>query len=156
MERALLRGCCCATRDFANGNQLADNRSRAYSLASEVYVSTVADAPKPLHEYESVKKELLVAAEATDDIYIQCWARFVFAWEEIYRGRMNEARGAARELMEVGHSLNDPRTTGLGLAALTWIALTSDSYTEALDYSDQSLMLTLAPFEHDNAIRAKG
>lgn len=136
--------------------RFADDRSRAYSLASDIYVSTIADAPKPLHEYESLKKELLIAASATDDVYIQCWARFVIAWEEVYRGRMNEARSAARTLMEVGQRLNDPRATGFGLAALTWVALTSDSYNEALEYSDQSLTLTLAPFEHDNAVRAKG
>jgi hypothetical protein len=75
---------------------------------------------------------------------------------EIYRGRMNEARFAAQELMEVGRRLNDPRTTGFGLAALSWIALTSDSYTEAVKFCDQSLMLTLASFERDNAIRARG
>jgi predicted ATPase len=137
-------------------NRLSDSRSRAYSLASEIYVSTLADTRMSLNDYEALKRQVLAAASDTSDGYIQCWARFVIGWEEIHRGRMNEARNAAHELMEIGQRLNDPRTTGFGLAVLTWIALTSDSYAEALDYSNQSLMLALAPFERDNATRAKG
>jgi predicted ATPase/class 3 adenylate cyclase len=137
-------------------SRLRDTRSRAYSLASEIYVSTLADTPMPLDDYEALKRQILIAVADTSDAYIQCWARFVIGWEEIHRGRMNEARKAAHELMEVGKRLNDPRSTGFGLAVLTWIALTSDSYAEALEYSNQSLMLALAPFERDNATRAKG
>jgi class 3 adenylate cyclase len=143
-----------ATSEMAS--RLGDSRAKAYSLAGEIYVSTIADVPKPLHEFVILKRDILAAASETNDAYIQCWARFVIVWEEIYRGRMNEAREAARDLMQVGRQLNDPRTTGFGLAALTWIALTSDSYAEALECCDQSLMLTLAPFEQINATRAKG
>ena len=39
--------------------------------------------------------------------------------EELTRGRLNEARNSARELMQVGQSLNDPRSTGLGLLLLS-------------------------------------
>ena len=35
---------------------------------------------------------------------------------------MNEARDAARELMQVGRLLDDPRSTGFGLDLLSWIA----------------------------------
>ena len=98
-----------------------------------------------LDAYEALKRELMIVASETSDAYIQSWARFVVGWEEIHRGRMIEAQNAARELMQVGQRLNDPRTTGFGLAVLSWIALTSDSYAEALKCSDQSLMLTLAP-----------
>jgi class 3 adenylate cyclase len=67
-------------------SRLGDNRSRAYSLASEVYVSTIADAPQPLNEYEATKRELITAASTTDDVYIQCWARFVIVWEKFTGG----------------------------------------------------------------------
>ena len=36
---------------------------------------------------------------------------------------MTEARDVAQELMQVGRLLGDPRSTGLGLALMTWIAL---------------------------------
>jgi hypothetical protein len=137
-------------------NRLGDSRSKAYALAGEIYASTLADTPMALHEYEALKRELMRAASETNDPYIRTWARFVVGWEEIHRGRMNEARDAARQLMQVGKLLNDRRTTGFGLAVLSWIALVSDSYAEALKCSDQSLTLSLAPFERYNAIRAKG
>ena len=63
---------------------------------------------------------------------------------------------AARELMQVGRLLNDPRSTGLGLALLTWIALVSDSYAEALEYSEQSLAVAVTPFDRDVATDGKG
>ena len=52
---------------------------------------------------------------------------------------------SAHELMQVGRLLNDPRSTGLGLGLLTWIALVSDSYAEALEYSEQSLAVAVTP-----------
>jgi hypothetical protein len=69
------------------------------------------------------------------------------AYEEVVRGRMNHARHAARELVQVGRRLNDPRSTGYGLLWLSIIALWSDSYTEALEYSEQSLAVAITPYD---------
>jgi hypothetical protein len=66
-------------------------------------------------------------------------------FEEAHRGRMNHARDAARELMQVGRLLNDPRSTGYGLWLLSLIALFSESYAEALEYSEQSLVVAVTP-----------
>ena len=52
--------------------------------------------------------------------------------------------------------LNDPRSTGLGLNLLTWIALTSDSYAEALEYSEQTLAAAVTPLDRNGAINGKG
>ena len=70
-------------------DRLGDSRSRAYSLASEIHVSTIV-APKPLHEFEILKREAIKAASDTTDAYIQNWTRCVIGWEEFHRGRMNE------------------------------------------------------------------
>jgi nitrogenase molybdenum-iron protein alpha/beta subunit len=69
---------------------------------------------------------------------------------------MNDAREAARELMQVGRLLNDPRSTGEGLNVLTWIALGSDSYAEALEYSEQCLAVAVTPLDRAGAINGKG
>ena len=95
-------------------DRLGDSRSKAYALAGEILVSTIV-APKPLNEFEILKREAIKAASDTTDAYIQSWTRFVIGWEEMHRGRMNDARDAARELMQVGRLLNDPRSTGFGL-----------------------------------------
>ena len=118
--------------------RLGDSRSKAYSLAGEIRVSSMI-APKPLDEFEILKREAIKAASDTFDAYIQNWIRFVIGWEEVHRGRMTEARDSAREFMQVGRLLKDPRSTGLGLGLLTWMALISDSFAEALEYSEQSL-----------------
>jgi len=136
-------------------DRLGDNRSKAYSLAGEIHVSTIV-APKSLPEFEVLKSEAIKAASATADAYIQNWTRFVIGWEEFHRGRMNDARDAARELMQVGRLLNDPRSTGQGLNLLSWIALVSDSYAEALEYSEKSLWVAVTPYDRIGAIAGKG
>jgi class 3 adenylate cyclase len=136
-------------------NRLGDSKSKAYSLVGEIAVSTIV-APKPLPEFEALKKEAIKAASDTTDAYVQCWTRFVIGWDEFHRGRMTEARDSARELMQVGRRLDDPRSTGIGLNLLTWIALGSDSSTEALEYSEQCLAVAVTPLERNGAINGKG
>jgi hypothetical protein len=64
---------------------------------------------------------------------------------EAVRGRMNDARDAASKLMQCGRLLNDPRSTSIGLWLLSLIALISESYAEALEYSEQSLAIAVTP-----------
>jgi hypothetical protein len=112
--------------------------------------------PNPLEELEALKKEAIKAASETTDAHIQNWIRFVIGWEEFHRGRTAQAQESARELLQIGQALNDPRSTGLGLLVLMWIALVSDSYGEALAYSEQSLATAIAPLEIDGALVGKG
>jgi tetratricopeptide (TPR) repeat protein len=74
----------------------------------------------------------------------------------MHRGRIKEARGAAHEITQIGQLLNNPESTGIGLWALTWIAIASDSYAEALEYSEQSLALAITPFDRELATGGKG
>jgi predicted ATPase len=121
----------------AMANRLGDDRSKAYALTDEIAVSTILE-PKELNEFETLKREALKAAFDLEDTYIQNWTMFAVAWEEFHRGRMKESQNAALELMRIGRSLNDPRSIGMGLALLTWSALVSDSYREALEYSEEA------------------
>lgn len=135
--------------------RLGESRPKAYALASDILVSTLV-APRPLQEFETVKREAIKAASDTADAYIHNWARFVVAWEEFHQGRMNDARDSARALMQVGRQLDDPRSTGLGLCVFALIALLSDAYAEALEYSEQSIALAVTPFERETALNIKG
>ena len=135
--------------------RLGSSRAKAYALAAEILFSTIV-APKPSNEFESLKKQAIKAASETTDAYIQNWTRFVVAWEEFHQGRMNEARDSARELMEVGRRLDDPRSTGLGLCVFALIALLSDAYTEALEYSEQSIAVAVTPFDRETSLNIKG
>ena len=63
------------------------------------------------------KIEAIKAASETTDAHIQNWIRFVIGWDEFHRGRTTQAQESARELLQVGQALNDPRSTGLGLLA---------------------------------------
>jgi tetratricopeptide (TPR) repeat protein len=134
---------------------LGDSRSKAYALAGEIIVSSIF-APKPLYEFEMLKRNAIQAASEPADAYIQNWTWWVIGWGETHRGRINEARDSARKLLEVGRLLNDPRSTGFGLNLLSLIALFSDSYAEALEYSEQSLSVAVTPWDRAAATLAKG
>jgi hypothetical protein len=124
-------------------DRLGDSRSKAYFLTTEMLVSNIV-APKTLHEWEMLKTEAVKAASETVDAYIQIRSRFWIGLEEGTRGRLTHARDAASGLMQFGHQLNDPRSTGLGLLLSAFIALASDSYSVALEYSEQASMLGVA------------
>jgi hypothetical protein len=153
-------------------DRLGDAGSKAWALVIEMSVSLFE--PKPLHEFEILKTEAIKAASDATEAYIQKPARevdgllqvafasgpfrntwMVIGWEEAVRGRMNDARDAARELMQVGRLLNDPRSTGIGLWLLSLIALMSDSYAEALEYSEQSLAVAVTPVDRNPSTALK-
>ena len=136
-------------------DRLGDSRSRAYGLAAELSITTII-CPKTFNEFEILKRQVIKAAAATNDAYIQAWTTYLIGWEELHRGRMIHARNAAHELMQQGRASNDPRSIGQGLALLTWIALASDCYSEALEYSEQSLAIAIAPWDRDAASVGKG
>jgi class 3 adenylate cyclase/tetratricopeptide (TPR) repeat protein len=135
--------------------RVGDNRSKAYAWAGEILVATLF-APKPLNEFEILKRSAILSASDTADAYIQNWTWWVIGWNEMHRGRMNDARDASRELLQVGQRLNDPRSTGFGLNLLSWIAIFSDSHTEALEYSEQSLSVAVTTWDRTAASLAKG
>jgi hypothetical protein len=147
-------------------DRLGDAGLKAWALLNEVRVSNYIE-PKPLHEFEILKTEAIKAASDEAEAYVQksarelygllhlAWASRVFrqyTWlaiglEEAARGRMNDARDAARELAQLGRRLNDPRSTGFGLWLLSIVALMSQSYAEALEYSEQSLAVSVTPMD---------
>jgi class 3 adenylate cyclase/tetratricopeptide (TPR) repeat protein len=127
-------------------DRLGDGRSKAYALATEIWLTTII-APKSRHEFEALKGEAISAASATTDAYVAGWLWWFVGWEEAHQGRINEARDAARELMRIGRQLKDPRAAGFGLCLLSWIAVWEDSYTEALEYSEQALAAAITPLD---------
>ena len=125
-------------------DRLGDSRSKAYSLAGEIHVSTMI-APKPLDEFEILKKKHQ-SRFTYADAYIQNWTRFG-DWVGGYAPRTHERSSRCSSRADAGWSssgrsaFHRPR---LGL--LTWIASESDSYAEALEYSEQSLRVAITPF----------
>ena len=135
-------------------NRLGDSRSKGYALAGEMMTSTVI-APKPLREFEAIKTQAITAASDTTDAYLKMWIRWIIGWEEISRGRIDKARDLARELMQIGRLVEDPRSTGLGLWLLGSIAIVSDSYAEALEYSEQAFAVVVTEYDQLAALAGR-
>ena len=135
--------------------RLGDSLSMAYALAGQIIVSAIF-APKSLHEFEKLKRDAIQASSNTSDAYIQNWTRWVIGWDAMHRGRINDARDSARELIQIGRKLNDPRSTGFGLNLLGHVAIACDSFADALEYSDQSLSVAVTGWDRVAASIAKG
>ena len=135
-------------------DRLGDSRSMVYALAGKIFVSTLI-APMPLHEFESVKREAIVSASGTADADARANLKAIIGWEEINRGRVNQARESALDLIQIGQSLNDPRCAGYGLMMMAWIALISGSYAEALEHSEHSLSVAVTVNDQISALGGK-
>jgi hypothetical protein len=131
-------------REAVAVQQSSETADRALALAYKLNFSALI-SPMPLHEFEIVKQDGLTLLSETTDAYFQNVVRWTIGYEELIIGRVNEARNSARELMQVGQSLNDPRSTGFGLLLLSHIAVVSGSYAEGLEYSEQSMSVAITP-----------
>ena len=134
--------------------RLGDSRSKAYALSAEIFVETFT-APKTLNDFEALERAATAAATDTADAHLQNHLKWHIGWKEQHLGRMNYAREWALELMQVGQRLNDPRSIGFGLGLLTWTAIFSNSFAEALEYSEQSLAVAVTPLDRSGAIAGK-
>jgi hypothetical protein len=150
------RDVAAAQREISQmAERLGDSRSKAYSAIGEMLVS-ITLTPKPLNEFELVKSEAIKVASEAQDAYAQNWSLTLICWDYLHRGRINDARIAMHELMERGRVFRDPRSTGLALAFMTWIAFFQESYSEALEYSEQALTVAITPQDRTTALLAKG
>jgi hypothetical protein len=138
----------------AMASRLRDARSRAYALTSAMFVST-AFTPTSVDTFELQSREVLTAASDTGDPYIQAFARFVIAWDEMHRGRMVEAQYWAQELIAAGRGVNDPRSLGFGLQIQAWVALVSDDYISALQLAETTLNVVRVPFDRESVKNIK-
>ena len=130
-------------------DRLGDSVSSAYALLGEMQITTIV-APKLRQNFE-YSKGAIDAAISAQDVYVKTEARLAICTEELSRGRTGCARDLALELLEFGRSLNDPRSIGEGLWLLSYIALLSDSYAEALEYSEKSLAVVVTPADRSVA-----
>jgi tetratricopeptide (TPR) repeat protein len=131
-------------REAVAVQQSSETADRGTALAYKLSISALI-SPTPLHDFEIVKQDALTLLSETTDAYFQNAVRWTIGYIELTIGRINEARNSARELMEVGQLLNDPRSTGYGLLLLSHIAVMSGSYAEGLEYSEQSLNVAITP-----------
>jgi hypothetical protein len=143
------------TETSAMAERLGDTRSKAYALSIDLMVAGLI-ALKSLDEFEILQREALKTASAIADSYIQVRTRWFIAAHERARGRITQAHDMCRELIQVGQLSNDPRSTSLGLVMLAYIALTSESYAEALEYSEQALTVAITPMDRRNNSLVKG
>jgi tetratricopeptide (TPR) repeat protein len=150
LKAVLIRTYCWALihngryREAVAVQQSSETADRGTALAYRLSISALI-SPTPLHDFEIVKQDALTLLSETTDAYFQNAVRWTIGYIELTIGRINEARNSARELMQVGQLLNDPRSTGYGLLLLSHIAVMSGSYAEGLEYSEQSLNVAITP-----------
>ena len=132
----------------------ATSPSMAYALVSELSMSTYC-APMSSEVFQSKRREAELALATVDDAYLQNFYLATLAWNEVSSGRVAEAREAAARMIDIGVSMNDPRSLGYGIAMKALIAMVSDDHEVALEMSEQALSVSRAEFERAIATAAR-
>jgi class 3 adenylate cyclase len=114
-----------------------DARSRAYALASAIFLSCIIASRFPsIETFERHSNEAIALASTSDDAYLQFFTQFAIGWVELHRGRSAKAQQAAQTLLAIGRRMDDPRSIGFGMNLLGWNALATDDYQAALDFTE--------------------
>ena len=114
-----------------------DARSRAYALASAIFLSCIIASRFPsIETFERHSNEAIALASTADDAYLQFFAQFAIGWVELHRGRSAKAQQAAQTLLAIGRRMDDPRSIGFGMNLLGWNALATDDYQAALGFTE--------------------
>ena len=92
--------------------RLGDSRSKAYSLAGEIHVSTIV-APKSLDEFRDTQKRSNQGRLRDRRCLHSELDQICCRLGRVSSRTQNEAREVAHELMQVAAALTDPRSTGL-------------------------------------------
>lgn len=138
----------------AMAERLGDPQTIAYALVSEVSVSTYC-APTSIEVFEARRCETEAALANVGDAYLHNFYLAVLAWDQMNRGRVTKAREAVERLMDVGTSMNDPRSLGYAASMNALLAILSDDYEKALEDADIGTSIARAPFEKVSATAAK-
>lgn len=134
--------------------RLGDSQSAAYALVSEISVYTYRD-PTSVEVFEARRKMAEAALATVDDAHIHNFYCAVLAWEQMNRGRITEARAAVQRLMDVGVSMNDPRSLGYAASMTALLAILSDNYEKGLEEAELGISIARAPFETISATTAR-
>jgi hypothetical protein len=130
----------------AHAETVIDARSRAYALASDIWLSYII-APRPNETFDALSREAIDLASTVSDAYLQYFTQSAVGWTELNQGRVDRARQTAHALMAVGRRMNDPRSIGVGTQLLAWIALISDDYEAGLRFAETGMANACTPFD---------
>jgi class 3 adenylate cyclase len=130
----------------AMGARLGDAKSLAYTLVSELAVSCYThfftDA-----EFEAKRQAAEAALSNFDDAYLQNYFLAYVGWNEVIRGRVVSALDYAESMIGIGHTKNEPRALGYGMAMKALIAQVTDDPNKAYQFAEQALAVSRAEFE---------
>ena len=138
----------------ASVSKLSDARAIAYTLANDLYLSSML-SPKSINEFEAISREAIAAAANVNDADLQYYVRFVVGYEAMIRGRTDLVDVAAQELLSVGRLMNDPRSIGYAMTLRAFTALSSENFELAIEFAEAGITSARAPLDQENSKIAK-
>lgn len=130
----------------AMAERLGDPASKAYAMVNELSVS-IYFAPIENAVFEAKKRLIEAELKRLDDPYIQNFFLATVGWNELTRGRVARAIANADRMIEVGRTMNDPRSLGYGTAMKALIAMVTDDYDRALPLAEEARRESQVEFE---------
>ena len=126
--------------------RLGDRQAMAYALVSEMSVATYRN-PNSIEAHEALRQETEAALATVSDPHLHNYYFAVLAWDQVYRGRITQARQAIARLEQVGAAMADPRSLGYATSIEALLSVVSDDYVSGLEKAELGLRIARAPFE---------
>lgn len=126
--------------------RLGDRQAMAYALVSEMSVATYRN-PNSIERHEALRQETEAALATVSDPHLHNYYFAVLAWDQVYRGRVTQARQAIARLEQVGAAMADPRSLGYATSIDALLSVVSDDYAAGLEKAELGLRIARAPFE---------
>jgi class 3 adenylate cyclase len=135
--------------------RLDDDRSRGYARSALVLANSGLDVGD-IEETDRHAQLSVLEGDRTDDCYLQSWTRFAAAWNLCICGMTDRGRALAVELQERGRARGDPRAAAIGLWLLGWLDIFDENYEDALLHGQESIQISLTPFDREIGEQVKG
>ena len=134
--------------------RLGSNKAFAYAHASGLLISCFYGHLSN-KAFDAKRIQAQIAMVDVNDARLTIFFAAINAWNEVERGRVQEAHRSADQMISDGTMLNDPRLLGYGNTVKALIAMRSNDFDAALGLSERALALPLAPFERALATTAR-
>ncbi|MDR4498995.1 MAG: AAA family ATPase [Candidatus Scalindua sp.] len=126
-------------RGLALGEELGDEECIAYVSLGLIWLYWMNRGDQPHDIVERLGDRVLEVAGGLNDIFLASACILGLAFHKIMAGHGDDARCLGFRLLELGRSVSDLRSIGMGLCAIAWADVIDERYQKAIDCAEEAL-----------------
>jgi DNA-binding NtrC family response regulator/tetratricopeptide (TPR) repeat protein len=141
---------------LALGEAVHDEESIGYASMGLLNLYWAAPGGQAPDGVDRLAERSLAIADRLGDTFLTSHCLHGLYVHRFYRGRYEEARAVASQLLELGRTRSNPRVLLLGLINMSWVNAFDERHEEALENAEEALRVAPVPLAQFLARTAKG